>query len=115
MHIRSRLFLLSAACLALTGCGMFGGTPPPAPEAPGPVAAFMIDNEPGASATLDDPEFGNAIRVTMQDTFASAGGEQCRRATLVAREREAEIVVICRDADGHWSMAPRIWGQGINQ
>lgn len=115
MRIRLRFLLPPVVCFALAGCGMFGSTAPAVPDVtPGPVTAFMINNEPGASVTLDDPEFGTEIHVALQDTFTSAAGEQCKRATLVAREREAEIVVICRDAAGRWNMAPRIWGQGIH-
>lgn len=106
-------------CIALTGlmtllagCGMWGGAPVPETP-PGPVMAYMIGHDRGDATVLDDPQFGQNISVTMQDAFTSASGEECKRATLVAREREAEMVVICRKGEEPWKMAPRIWGQGI--
>lgn len=95
----------------LGGCG-FGASP--APETPPtPVMQYMIDHSKGDTDLLDDPQFGEQIRITMQDTFTSAAGEECKRATLVAREREAEMAVICRKGEEGWKLAPRIWGQGI--
>lgn len=111
----AQAFFALAAGLCLTGCGVFRDSPPSASPAPPPtpVAAYMMEHQKGDTAVLDDPEFGEAIRVTMQDPFISAAGEECRRATLVARQREAEVVVICRKVGEAWKLAPRIWGQGI--
>lgn len=102
--------VLGFGLLTLPGCGMFGDTPPPPPVHYGPVVAYMIEHQKGDATTLDDPEFGQDIHVTMQDSFESASGEHCKRATLVAREKQAEIVVICRQGDEPWKLAPRIWG-----
>jgi len=95
--------------LFLAGC--FGGNPPPAPEPLSPLVAFMSSAQPATTEQLDDPVFGNGIRVTQEESFLSASGEDCRRATVVAREREAEMVVVCRTAGGQsWKMMPRIMG-----
>ena len=97
------------AGLVLAGC--FGGNPHPEPEPLPPLVAFMSSAQPAASAHLDDPAFGNAILVTQEEAFVSASGEDCRRATVVAGEREAEMVVVCRTEEGQaWRMMPRIMG-----
>jgi hypothetical protein len=75
----------------------------------------MAGAEPGVSAKLDDPVFGADLLVTQEGPFSSASGEDCRRATVIARGREAEIAVICRSGEGPWRLAPRIWGQGISR
>lgn len=101
--------VLGLTLLVLPACGMFGDTPPPAPTY-SPLVAYMIGHERGDSTTLDDTEFGKELGVTMQDSFESAGGQHCKRATLVAPAKQTEIVVICRKGDEPWQMAPRIWG-----
>lgn len=99
--------------LALAGC-MFASPPQPEPETPPtPLAAFMIAHEPGDTATVHDPDYGGDVQVTIQETFISATGEECRRASLVSRQQEAEMAVICRKEGGRWVMGARIWGQGI--
>lgn len=97
----------------LTGCGLMSSDPPPPPPVYGPVAEFVIAQNAGSSTVLDDPEFGTAITVIIQDTFHSASGEECKRATLLAQDKQAEVVAWCRKAEGSWLMAPRIWGQGL--
>lgn len=114
---RFQAVLALCLLLTLTACG--GGTPPPAPPAQAkpssPLLDFLSANEQGASATLDDPEFGQGVRVLVDERFFSATGEECKRATLTAENREAEVVVVCRQADGSWRLAPRIWGQGLSR
>lgn len=100
---------LGLTLLVLPACGMFGDTPPPAPQY-SPLVVYMIAHEKGDSSTLDDPGFGEGLAVTMQDSFESAGGQYCKRATVVGKEKQAEIVVICHKGDEPWQMAPRIWG-----
>lgn len=98
----------------LSGCFWKQDALPAEPAEPAPpVLQFMIANSPGASAVLDDPQFGEGIRVTLEDSFMSAAGETCKRATVLSASQEAEIVVACRDAERGWVLAPRIWGQGI--
>lgn len=98
----------------LSGCFWEQAALPAEPAAPPPpVLQFMIANAPGASAVLDDPQFGDGIRVTLEDSFMSAAGEICKRATVLSASQEAEIVVACREAERGWILAPRIWGQGI--
>jgi len=93
----------------LTACS--GGNPPSEPEALSPVMAFMSSALPAASAQLDDPVFGSGIFVTQEEAFVSASNEDCRRATVIARAREAEMLVICRTEQGQpWKMMPRIMG-----
>ncbi len=100
--------------LPLAGCGLFSDPPPPPAYQPGPVEAYLISADKRDSTTLDDPAFGKNVRVTLDDGFTSAKGESCKRATVLAGQKEAEVVVICRDGEGQWRMAPRVWGQGID-
>ncbi|MDR1777598.1 MAG: hypothetical protein LBR31_07215 [Desulfovibrio sp.] len=109
-----RFALLTAALAASFLCGCAEEpqpAPPPAP--PGPAQLFIVSAEPGQSTTLDDPIFGNNIRVVVDSSFTSAKGEECRRGTLTTQERENEVVVFCRRGGAEWSMAPRIWGDSI--
>jgi hypothetical protein len=71
---------IAAAALlafALSGCAALRDTPAPPPS--GPVENFIIAAEPGQSTVLDDPVFGNNIRVAADSAFTSAKGEECRR------------------------------------
>jgi hypothetical protein len=94
---------------ALSGCAGLQDAPAP-PPMPGPAENFIIAAEPGQATILDDPAFGNNIRVAMDSAFTSAKGEECRRATVTVQGKEAEVVVICKHEDGSWIMAPRVWG-----
>lgn len=108
--------LLTVAVASCLLCGCFGAMRPEPAEPslpPSPVLGFMIANAPGTSAVLSDPEFGEDIRVTLEENFISASGETCKRATLLSATQEAEIVVACRSSDGRWQLAPRIWGNGL--
>lgn len=109
--MKRHLLLLLALTAPLQGC--FGGESSPPPPPPGPVESFLINAAPGASTTLDDPQFGTQVHVLLEDNFVSASGEDCRRATVRSRRQEAEVVVICRDGQGVWRLAPRVWGQGL--
>lgn len=97
----------------LAGCGLMASDPPPPPVVHGPVAEFIISQTAGSTTVVDDPEFGNAITVIIQDSFYSASGEECKRATLLAQDKQAEVVAVCRKGEGPWALAPRIWGQGL--
>lgn len=103
--------LAPALLIILSGCGLTADAPALSPS-PGPVEAFMISAEPGQSAQLDDPVFGTNVRVSLEGTFTSAKGENCRRATVLADGKKAEVAVTCRDAAGQWTLAPRVWGEG---
>ena len=114
-HSYGRLIPILLGSVLLSGCSLFSSTSTPPPEAvpPSPLVSYMIEHQAGDSTTLDDPDFGTGILVTMQDNFVSASGNICKRASLLARQKESEMAVICLDANGHWVLAPRIWGQGI--
>ncbi|MDR2573533.1 MAG: hypothetical protein LBC94_04180 [Desulfovibrio sp.] len=103
---------VGALSLALASCATIETKAPPQPA--GPVENFIISAAPGQSATLDDPAFGDDVRVAADTPFISANGEECRRATVTAGAREAEVVVVCRPAGGNWIMAPRVWGDDGN-
>ena len=105
--------LLLALSLTVPLAGCFGGESTPPPPPPGPVETFLINAAPGASTTVDDPQFGPQVHVLLEDNFISASGENCRRATVRSQRQEAEVVVICRDGQGVWRLAPRVWGQGL--
>lgn len=109
--MKKHLLLLLALTAPLQGC--FGGESSPPPPPPGPVENFLINAAPGASTTLDDPQFGQQVHVLLEDNFVSASGEDCKRATVRSQRQEAEIIVICRDRQGVWRLAPRVWGQGL--
>lgn len=98
-----------------TGCGHTVSTPPVSEPVLSPVETFLATEDPGQSAILDDPQFGDNIRITVEDTFTSANGEQCKRGTVLSSRGDAEVIVICRDAHGSWKMAPRVWGQSIEE
>lgn len=117
-------FMLVALSFPLAACGgkQQAASQPQEQGAPvAPIMDFMTRNPAGASAVLDDPEFGEGIRVVVEGAFTSATNEECRRATLLSPHGEAEVIIACRPSgaggsgagDGAWQMAPRIWGQGI--
>ena len=104
-----RLACCAICCAGIFLAGCSGGKPPLEPEPLSPLAAFMSSAQPGDSASVDDPAFGSGIQVTQEGAFVSASGEDCRRATVTAREREAEMLVVCRAGEGQaWKMMPRI-------
>ncbi len=112
------LMILFALLLSLGGCFWKSAPalPEPEPQELSPVAQFMVSNSPGATALIQDESFGGEVRVSLEDTFVSAAGETCKRATLLSSQQEAEIVVICRSEGpnpGPWRLMPRIWGRGI--
>ena len=104
-HARLPVLLTLLTALALYGCG-FGGAPEQPETPPGPLMAYMIGAAPGDSKN---------VRLSMGESFVSAKGEACKRGTALSGQREAEVVVICRDAQGRWNMAPRVWGAGLSQ
>lgn len=113
----SRLAALAAALLLvlpLAACGL-GETPQREETPPGPVESFMIISTPGQTTVLDDVQFGQGVNVSVDEVFTSAKGENCKRGTVLAGQKEAEVVVICQDDQGRWTMAPRVWGQGISK
>jgi len=112
--LRAPFGMALLATLLLGGCG-FGGSSAQPETPPGPVTAFMIVSNVGETATVTDPDFGKNVHVSLDELFTSAKGEDCKRGTVLSGQREAEVVVICRDDKGHWGMAPRVWGQGISK
>ena len=101
---RLSLLLMLTTCLALNGCGLLGDSPETPEYKPSPVENFMANAVPGDITTLSDPAFGTDVRVSM---------EECKRATVRNSFNEAEIIVACRNAEGQWRLAPRVWGQGM--
>ena len=113
----SRMAALAAALLLvlpLAACGL-GEAPQREETPPGPVESFMIISTPGQTTVLDDVQFGQGVNVSVDEVFTSAKGENCKRGTVLAGQKEAEVVVICQDDQGRWTMAPRVWGQGISK
>ncbi|MDR1856679.1 MAG: hypothetical protein LBR22_05910 [Desulfovibrio sp.] len=98
---------------SLAGCGMFSSPPPPEPAPLGPVEAFLSQGNIGDRTRLDDHAFGKDVEVALDAVFTSANGEDCRRGTVLAARKDSETVVVCKDADGRWKMAPRIMGQRL--
>ena len=64
----------------------------------------MIVSAVGETATVDDPDFGKGVRVSLDELFTSAKGEDCKRGTVLSGQREAEVIVICKDDKGRWNM-----------
>lgn len=87
----------------------------PTPERPDytPVVACLVAAETGSMTDLEDSDFGGLVSVRAGEHFTSAAGEECRRGSVLSAGHEAEVVVICKGADGTWRMAPRIWGQRV--
>ena len=113
----SRLATLAAAfllTLPLAACGL-GESPQRDETPPGPVESFMIVSTPGQTTVVDDIQFGQGVSVSVDEVFTSAKGENCKRGTVLAGQKEAEVVVLCQDGQGRWVMAPRVWGQGISK
>ncbi|WP_443827091.1 DVU3141 family protein [Desulfovibrio sp.] len=110
---RLSTLLMLTTCLALNGCGLLGDSPETPEYKPSPVENFMANAVPGDITTLSDPAFGTDVHVSMEDSFFSAAGEECKRATVRNNFNEAEIIVACRNAQGQWRLAPRVWGQGM--
>ena len=108
-------FVLKAcAVLSLALLAACAGTTPPQ-EAPvyTPVVACLATAETDSLTDLEDSEFGGQVSVRAGEHFTSAAGEECRRGSVLSAGHEAEVVVICKGADGYWRMAPRIWGQRV--
>lgn len=104
-------------CVPIAGCGLYNApaTPPPAKPL-SPVQEFIVSRTPGsadAMGTVSDPAFGENLRIVLEQEFFSAAGETCRRASLFSPRGEAEMVVMCRNESDVWTMAPRVWGQGL--
>ena len=108
---------LLVLCASLSGCGLFNSPTVVSPAKPlSPVQEFIVSRTPGsadAMGTVSDPAFGENLRIVLEQEFLSAAGETCRRASLFSPRGEAEMVVMCRDGSGTWTMAPRVWGQGL--
>ncbi len=77
---RLSTLLMLTTCLALNGCGLLGDSPETPEYKPSPVENFMANAVPGDITTLSDPAFGTDVRVSMEDSFFSAAGEECKRA-----------------------------------
>lgn len=105
----SGLAVLTA--LLLGGCG-FGGSPAQPETPPGPVTGFMIVSAVGETATVDDPDFGKGVRVSLDELFTSAKGEDCKRGTVLSGQREAEVIVICKDDQRPLDHGPASVGTG---
>lgn len=120
-----RLMYIPCLALLLGGLGGCFWQSPSLPEEPAapplsPVARFMVANTSGATALIEDDVFGGEVRVTVEDTFLSAAGETCKRATVLSAQHEAEIIVICHNGQegdesdpAEWRLMPRVWGKGI--
>lgn len=106
--------LKACAVLALTLLAACADTTPTA-ERPDytPVVACLVAAESGSTTDLEDNDFGGQVSVRAGEHFTSAAGEECRRGSVLSVGHEAEVVVICKGADGTWRMAPRIWGQKV--
>lgn len=112
------LALLCAVSLLMTACGgkpMLVESPLEEATTKAPLLDYIATHDAGSTATIDDPAFGKGVRVFLEGSFLSATGQECRRATLLSRNGEAEVVVACKGDDGAWSLAPRIWGQGLSE
>lgn len=121
--LRSHYLMFLSIFVTLGGCSWKAAPlAEPAPQDVSPVLQFMISNTTGATSIINDAQFGGEVRITLEDTFLSAAGETCKRATLVSSSHEAEVVVICKttteekttpSSEKSWRLMPRVWGKGI--
>lgn len=107
--------------LLLQGCALFPTVEPTAVLAAVPVSdaassplvawASMQSPDRYADAILDDPAFGENVSVRIDSYYLSALGQSCRRVrvSVVVNGPPAETVAVCRNDDGNWFLAPRIW------
>lgn len=98
------VFLMGACSLS---------TPPVEEPQYSPLVACLASADKDVVTVLDDPDFGEQVSVTAGEYFVSASGENCRRGSVLSAGHEAEVVVICKQENGFWRLAPRIWGQGL--
>lgn len=119
MEFCSKLKMLPIVllCAASSGCAFFAAPDPVLPAREySPVEQFILSRTPGtpgAVGTVSDSQFGDNLRIVLEQEYLSAAGEPCRRASLFSPRGEAEVVVMCRGASGFWTMAPRVWGIGL--
>lgn len=117
LYQKLRIAPIMLLCAASSGCALFTSPDPVLPtRAYSPVEQFILSRTPGASSavgTVSDPAFGENLRIVLEQEYLSGAGETCRRASLFSPRGEAEVVVMCRDASGLWTMAPRVWGIGL--
>ena len=116
--MKKRIWSIALALPFLLGGCFWQSVPVQPVSEPQPLTAvplFMIANEPGATSVVEDEAFGGEVRVSLDETFTSAAGETCKRATLLSARHEAEIVVVCHDpsVEGEWRLMPRVWGRGL--
>lgn len=116
----SLIITVCSLSLLNTACGLFSSKQDSSlvPVALSPVEVFIISHNPGASdavGVINDSEFGENVRIVLEQEFTSASGATCRRASLFSTNGEAEVVIMCKDEKEEWKMVPRVWGQGINK
>lgn len=88
---------------------------PPRPSVPvssphlrSPLTVWAADHRPGSRAELDDPGFGK-IDVVLEQEYRAASGLLCKRVRVKSASSCGEEVSVCREGEGEWFLAPRIW------
>jgi len=69
-----------------------------------------------AQATINDPIFGSSVVAQLDGDYFAASGLYCRRVRLKENPSESlfELVAVCKDQDGEWTLAPRVGNNRVN-
>ncbi|MBN1141008.1 MAG: hypothetical protein JXB25_04305 [Deltaproteobacteria bacterium] len=119
---RVLLAATALACAFLTAsCSPTGeggrrplASPPESPMAdPRSITAWVGNAAEGEKTVLDDPEFGLGVTVVAEKNYRSALDHSCRRARVLAATPPGETIAVCKEKDGDWFLAPRIWGRPV--
>lgn len=113
--MKRALLVSFVALAALAGCDrlnvdFLGERAPPTAPPPVVVAPAMAAVEaapPGAVETVDDPDFGGTVEISVLQQYAAASGRDCKRVTIrnLATGRLSSRVACAGSAGWYWTAA----------